>query len=57
VPVDQADLTALANIAGLPALSFPAGAAPDGLPAGVQLVGRPLADLRLAGWSALLADP
>lgn len=38
VPPGQADLTGLANFAGLPALTLPV-ATPDGLPAGVQLVG------------------
>jgi aspartyl-tRNA(Asn)/glutamyl-tRNA(Gln) amidotransferase subunit A len=38
-PSAQADFTCLANIAGLPALSLPAGWTDDGLPVGVQIVG------------------
>jgi aspartyl-tRNA(Asn)/glutamyl-tRNA(Gln) amidotransferase subunit A len=34
-------LTRTANLAGLPALSLPAGFSGDGLPLGVQLLGRP----------------
>jgi aspartyl-tRNA(Asn)/glutamyl-tRNA(Gln) amidotransferase subunit A len=40
-PVTQAAFTALANIAGLPALSIPAGLDTNGLPVAVQLVGPP----------------
>jgi aspartyl-tRNA(Asn)/glutamyl-tRNA(Gln) amidotransferase subunit A len=39
-PANQADFTALANIAGLPAISIPAGVDSDGMPVAVQLVGR-----------------
>jgi aspartyl-tRNA(Asn)/glutamyl-tRNA(Gln) amidotransferase subunit A len=39
-PANQADFTCIANIAGLPAISFPAGWSADGLPIGVQLVGQ-----------------
>lgn len=37
-PANQADFTALANIAGLPALTLPAGVSADGLPVAVQIV-------------------
>lgn len=37
----------LSAVTGLPALSFPAGFTPDGLPIGVELLGRPLADADL----------
>ncbi|QMW23450.1 amidase [Sandaracinobacteroides saxicola] len=39
-PVSQADFTALANIAGVPAFAMPSGWTSDGLPVGVQLMGR-----------------
>ena len=38
-PAAQADFTCLANIAGLPAISIPAGWSSDGLPIGLQIVG------------------
>ena len=39
-PASQADFTAIANIAGLPAISLPGGWSDDGLPIGVQLIGQ-----------------
>lgn len=47
-PANQADLTALANVAGLPAISLPLGGdAPDDLPAGLQIIAPRSADARL----------
>ena len=51
-PANQADYTALANAAGLPAVSFPIPA--KGLPASVQLIGPPFADRRLVGMASRL---
>lgn len=41
----------LSAVTGLPALSVPAGFTPDGLPIGVELLGRPLADARLVAFA------
>lgn len=41
VPHSQADFTAIANLMGAPALSVPMGFAPNGLPAGLHLIGWP----------------
>jgi aspartyl-tRNA(Asn)/glutamyl-tRNA(Gln) amidotransferase subunit A len=52
-PVNQADFTALANIAGVPAVAFPVAAADGGRPASAQLVGHPFSEGRLltiAAW-------
>lgn len=37
-PATQADLTVLANVAGLPAISLPMGEGADGLPCGLQIM-------------------
>jgi aspartyl-tRNA(Asn)/glutamyl-tRNA(Gln) amidotransferase subunit A len=47
VPDTQGDMTALANIAGFPALSLPMGSSDAGLPLGLQMIGRPFAEQRL----------
>lgn len=46
-PVSQADLTAFANFAGLPAASVPMGAGRDGLPTGLQIVGKAFDDAQV----------
>ena len=39
-PANQADFTCIASVAGLPAITIPAGWSANGLPIGVQLVGQ-----------------
>lgn len=51
-PASQADLTAPASIAGLPAISVPANAAKAGLPVGAQLVAAHGQDALLLGVAA-----
>lgn len=51
-PADQGDFTAFANVAGLPAISLPCGRDHDGMPIGIQIVGRRLADDVLAAHAA-----
>ncbi|MEO8279618.1 MAG: amidase [Ideonella sp.] len=41
-----------ATLAGLPAISVPVGFSDQGLPMGMQLIGRPLADRALLRWAA-----
>jgi aspartyl-tRNA(Asn)/glutamyl-tRNA(Gln) amidotransferase subunit A len=51
--------TAPFNAAGVPALSVPCGLTPDGLPIGLQIVGRPFdeATVLRAGWAYEQATP
>ncbi|WP_257389354.1 amidase, partial [Tahibacter caeni] len=46
-PIDQAQFTCFASLAGCPAVSIPMGRTRDGLPLGLQFVGPPGSDLRL----------
>lgn len=52
-PADQADFTALANIAGLPAVAFPL---PGDKPNSAQLVGPAFAEDRLLGIASALSE-
>ncbi|MCA0042518.1 amidase [Celeribacter litoreus] len=47
VPANQADFTSLANFAACPAVACPVAASDEGLPASVQLIGRPWSDTTL----------
>lgn len=53
---NDADLTAFASLAGCPAISLPMGTLADGLPIGLQLVGRPGSDLRLLELAEICAS-
>jgi aspartyl-tRNA(Asn)/glutamyl-tRNA(Gln) amidotransferase subunit A len=54
MPNDIAHFTMLANIAGLPAIALPGGWTTDGLPIGIQLVGRPGAEQALIDFAIQL---
>lgn len=55
-PANQADYTALANVAGLPALAFPIPAPDGGLPCSAQLIGPAFSDMALIAIAERLAD-
>ncbi len=55
-PHSQADWTALANIAGLPAVSIPIGRTSDLLPVGMQLIGPPGGEALLVAQARALND-
>lgn len=53
-PANQADLTALANFTGCPAVAFPVTLAGEALPASVQLMGPRWSDPLLLSWAGVL---
>lgn len=55
-PVNQADFTALASAAGVPALAVPVPVSGDALPASVQLVGPAWSEPRLIGMGCFLEE-
>jgi aspartyl-tRNA(Asn)/glutamyl-tRNA(Gln) amidotransferase subunit A len=52
VPSDVADLTAVANFAGCPAISIPMGIDSAGLPIGLQIIGRAWEDAKVLSLAA-----
>jgi aspartyl-tRNA(Asn)/glutamyl-tRNA(Gln) amidotransferase subunit A len=55
-PANQADFTALANIAGLCAISVPIGRTRAGMPVGLQLIGPPGAEAMLIAQARMIND-
>jgi len=55
-PANQADFTALANAAGLPAVAFPVPAPDNGLPCSAQLVGPAFGEGALLALAKALHD-
>jgi aspartyl-tRNA(Asn)/glutamyl-tRNA(Gln) amidotransferase subunit A len=55
-PRDQAHWTALANVAGLPAISLPLARTADGIPIGLQLIGPPGGEALLTAQARMLND-
>ncbi|MEM7189631.1 MAG: amidase [Pseudomonadota bacterium] len=56
VPSNQADLTALANFAGLPSVAIPVRLLGEALPASVQLIGPAWSEARLLSLAGVLQD-
>ena len=56
VPSGHADLTAVVNMAGLPAISVPVGLSSEGLPLALQLIGPLGSEAELVALAAGLAD-
>ncbi len=55
-PKSQADWTALANVAGLPAISLPLARSAEGSPIGLQLIGPPGGEALLTAQARMLND-
>ncbi|MEY2926928.1 MAG: hypothetical protein RL367_1405 [Pseudomonadota bacterium] len=56
VPTTMADWTAIANIAGLPAVSLPVSRDPGGLPIGLQIIGPPGSEALLIAQARMIND-
>jgi amidase len=52
--IDWMFLTFVITLTGCPAISLPCGLTRDGLPVGIQLIGRPHGDAELLGFARLL---
>jgi amidase len=52
--IDWMFLTFVITLTGCPAISLPCGLSRDGLPIGLQLVGRPHGDAELLGYARLI---
>ena len=52
--IDWMFLTFIITLVSCPAISLPCGLTQDGLPVGLQLIGRPQGDAQLLGTAALL---
>jgi amidase len=54
--IDWMFLTFVITLTGCPAISLPCGLTREGLPVGIQLVGRPHGDAELLGFAKLFED-